>query len=310
MPETARASLKHSPAYEKSAKRQDFYERLGAASPAMYRKILLGELIWWWREEAGITQEEAATRAEIGVHQWRRVEKGKNKPHPRNLTRIVRAVQGSMKQAYLIVSSDESWERDFQRCMKELKTRISPDADFQINPEGWALPSDIESDVNLTLHEFKRVLPAEPHEDKFLFFAHSIHQAYWGRRLGGPITIDDNRSEIIPAVKKLVDLLERCKNKRAQYLVIYEMAVGAEMFLRKPEVADLVIRFLQSSFSSEAGEHETRRRITDEWEQASPKERLILTLFDLIDPTYQSQLIATCQKLQASGRQTEEWFKD
>lgn len=308
--DTARESLKHSPAYDKSSERQDVYERLSADSPAVHRKILLGELIWWWREEAGLTQKEAARRAKIGAHQWSRLEDGKNKPHPGNLKRIVRAVQGSMKQADLITGSDKTWERDFERRMKELEERISPSADFQIDPKGWALHPDIESDVDLTLREFRRVLPAEPHEDKFLFFAHAIHQAYWARRVGGPITIDDNRAEIIPAVKKLSDILERCENKKAQYRVIYEMAVAAEMFMTEPQIADLVTHFLLSSFDSAAGEHETKRRIQQEWKQSSPKERLILTLFDLIDSQYQPRLIESCQKLHASPPQTDEWFKD
>jgi transcriptional regulator with XRE-family HTH domain len=308
--DTARRSLKYSPAYARSAERQDVYERLGVESPATHGKILLGELIWWWREEAGLTQKEAARRADIGPHQWSRLEDGKNKPHAKNLQRIVQAVRGSIKQAELITGSNKTRKRDLRRRMKQLEERISPSADFQIDPKGWALHPDIESDVELTLREFRKVLPAEPHEDKFLFFAHAIHQAYWARRVGGPITIDDDRSEIIPAVNKLIDILERCKNKKAQYRVIYEMAVGAEMFMTKPEVADLVTHFLLSSFNSAAGEHETQRRIQQEWKQSLPNERLILTLFDLIDPKDQSRLIEACQKLQGSPPQTDEWFKD
>lgn len=308
--DTARGSLKHSLAFDKSNVRQDVYERLSAEPPTMYRKILLGELIWWWREEAGLTQKEAAKRADIGPHQWSRLEDGKNKPHAENLRRIVRAVQGSVKQAELITGSNKTWEQDLKRRLKELEERISPSPDFQMHPEGWALHPDIESDVDLTLREFRRVLPAEPHEDKFLFFAHAIHQAYWSRRLGGPITIDDNRSEIIPAVNKLIDILERCEDKKAQYRVIYEMAVGAEMFMTKPQVADLVTHFILHSFNSAGGEHETQRRIQQEWKQSLPKERLILVLFDLIDPLYKSRLIEACQKLQASPPQTDEWFKD
>jgi transcriptional regulator with XRE-family HTH domain len=267
-------------------------------------------LIWWWREEIGLTQKEAARRARIGARQWSRLEDGENKPHAGNLKRIVRAVQGSMEQADLITGSNKTWERDFKRRMKELEERISPSADFQIDPEGWALHPEIESDVDLTLREFRRVLPAEPHEDKFLYFAHAIHQAYWARRVGGPITIDDNRAEIIPAVKKLIDILERSENKKVQYRVIYEMAVGAEMFMTEPQIADLVTHFLLLSCNSAAGEHETKRRIQHEWKQSSAKERLILILFDLIDPHYKPRLIEACQKLQASPPQTDEWFKD
>jgi transcriptional regulator with XRE-family HTH domain len=267
-------------------------------------------MIWWWREELGLTQKEAARRASIGARQWSRLEDGENKPHAGNLKRIVRAVQGSMKQAFLITDPSKVWEQDFESGMKELEEQISPTAVFQIDSEGWGLDPDIEADVDRTLREFKRVLPAEPDEDKFLFFAHAVHQAYWARRVGGAITIDDNRAEIIPAVKKLRDILERCENKQAQYRVIHEMAVAAEMFMTKPEVADLVTHFLLRSFNSAAGEHETRRRIQEEWKRSLSPERLILILFDLIDPQDQQRLIESCQKLHASPRQTEEWFKD
>lgn len=308
--DTARGSFKYSPAHARSAERQDVYERLGVESPATHGKILLGEMIWWWREEAGLTQKEAARRADIGPHQWSRLEDGKNKPHAKNLQRIVQAVRGSIEQAELITGSNKPRKHDLKRRMKELEERISPSPDFQLNPEGWPLHPDIESDVDLTLREFRRVLPAEPHEDKFLFFAHAIHQAYWARRVGGPITIDDNRSEIIPAVSKLIDILERCEDRKARYWVIYEMAVGAEMFMTQAQVADLMVQFMNHSFNSRAGEHETQRRIVQEWKQSSPKERLILTLFDLIAPENKPGLIEACRKLQASPRQTDEWFKE
>src|SRR4051812_19666321 len=57
--DTARGSFKYSPAYAKSAEREDVYEKLEVESPATHGKILLGEQIWWWREEAGLTQKEA-----------------------------------------------------------------------------------------------------------------------------------------------------------------------------------------------------------------------------------------------------------
>jgi len=308
--DTARQSLKHSSAFTKSAGRSDIYAKLSAASPKTRQKILLGELIWWWREEANLNQKDAAKVANISTRQLKRLEDGQNQPHPRNLKLIIKVVQGSIEQVYLITKADKLWEQDFALRMIELNERISPTACVQIDPAGWALSPSIIPDLDFALGELKRVLPAEPNEDKFLFMAHAIHQAYWIRLLGGPITIDDDRAKIIPPVKKLADLLERCDSKESQYRVIYEMVQCAEMFLTKPELADFVTYFLLRSFSSEAGEHETRRRIKDEWEQATAKERLILTLFDLIDPQYQSQLIATCRKLNASERQTEVWFKD
>lgn len=309
--QTVRQSLNQSTAYGKSRKRKSIYTRLRGASPAERSKILFGELIWWWREEAGLNQNEAADRADITTRQLSRLEAGENKPHPENLKRIVHAVYGDMDQAYLVLGSKKSWENEFKKFIEDFeKDRISKHSGFQIDPEGWELEPGILPDVELALSQFRRVLPAEPHEDRFLLFAYVIYQSYWTRLLGGTITIDDSRTEIIPAVKKLLDMLDRCEDKKARHMIIYEMACGAEMFLTKPLIADLVTHFILHTFSSGAGVYEARRRIKEEWGRFVPMEKLLLTLFDLIKPERQLRLIEECQKLQRSPRQTDEWFKD
>jgi hypothetical protein len=109
-------------------------------------------------------------------------------------------------------------------------------------------------------------------------------------------------------VQNLADIFERCDGKKSKRLVVYEMARAAGMFMRKREIADFVQYFLQMSFNSIAGEEETKRRIGTGWKELTPPEKVILALFDLVDPKYQPRVIKSCQKLSATERRAEWWF--
>jgi hypothetical protein len=106
----------------------------------------------------------------------------------------------------------------------------------------------------------------------------------------------------------LANIFERCESKKTKKLVVYELARAAGLLMRKQEVADFVQLFLQRSFNSIAGEEETQRRIGAWWKELTPPEKLVLALFDLIDPKYQPRLIKACQKLSSTERRPEWWF--
>lgn len=302
--DTARQSLKHSIAYKKARNRKDVYIRIRDVPKDERERILFGELIWWWRNEAGLGQVEAAAAARITSREWMRVEAGKSLPRENNLQRIVHAARGSMDQAFLIIGSARNWKQEFINRVRSFQARIAEHEHFQVVAE----ESDSNPDVELALEAFRRVLPVEFHEDRFLLLAHTIHQAYWTRLLGGTITIDDMRAEIIPAVMNLANIFERCESKKTKQLVVYELACAAQMLMRKQELADFVQFFVQWSFNSAAGEDETKRRIGAGWKELTPPEKVVLALFDLIDPKYQPRLIKACQKLSSTERRPEWWF--
>ncbi|HEX8000885.1 MAG TPA: helix-turn-helix transcriptional regulator [Pyrinomonadaceae bacterium] len=305
---TARQSIKNSIAYGKRGSRKDVYIRLAEAPPEAHRKILFGELIWWWREEAGRTQDETAALAGIDVRQWRRIEAGQNKPQRKNLKKIVSAVSGIIEQAYLLTDSDKILNSDLERRLAEEEKQISPSAHFHIDPENFELPPDESKDVEIALRQLRRALPTELDTHKFLFFTYMVYQEYWGRRQSAPITIDDNSIEVIPAVKNLIDILARCENTETQYRVVDVIAKEVAFLMTKPKIADLMIQFINTTFISAADEHETRRRVGEQWKQLRSMEKLILTLFDRVDSQHQSGLIAACQKLHSSAKETDIWF--
>src|SRR6266403_307289 len=292
---TARESLKHSIAHPKARKRKSVYVRLRGVPEDERMRILFGELIWWWRNESALELEQAASAAQITSRQWMRVEAGKNLPHADNLQRIVHASRGTMDQAFLVIASAKKWRREFIRRIRQYRKRVEDNSQIQCVPANV----ELEPDVELALDAFRRVLPAEADENKFLFFALAIHQIYWTRSLGGTITVDDDRSEIVPAIMNIADILERCENKKAKYSVIYEMARGAGLLLRRPELADFVRYFLRVSFNSSAGEEEVERRLGPVWKELVAPEKLVLALFDLVDPEYQPRLIKSFRKLKA-----------
>jgi transcriptional regulator with XRE-family HTH domain/RNase P subunit RPR2 len=305
---TALQSLKSSIAYRKGDKRMDIYKRLAEAQPAAQRKILFGELIRRWREEAGLTQEEAVALTDIKIRQWRHIEAGESKPQRRNLDQVVSAVGGIKKQAYLILDQGKVWDSDLERRLAEAERQISSSAHFHIDPENFELPPDESSDVEIALRQLRRALPAIFDTHQFLFFAYMVYQEYWERRQSAPITIDDNSIEVIPAVKDIIDVLDRCENNEIQYRVIHVIAKEVAFFFRKPKMADLMIQFINTSFISAAEEHETKRRIGEQWKQLLPMEKLILTLFDIVDSQKQSLIIDACQKLHSSAKETDRWF--
>jgi transcriptional regulator with XRE-family HTH domain len=302
--DTARESLRHSTAHERSRRRKNVYVRLRGVTDDEKTKILFGEIIWWWRNEAGLGQVEAAAKARITRREWIRIEAGKTLPRQDNLRRIVHAVRGTMDQAFLVVGNALKWKQEFVQRVRGSQAHYAENSHFQVVHKDVQL----EPDVELALDMFRKVLPVEADEDSFLFFAHDIHKAYWTNLLGGTVTVDDNRSEIIPAVKNLADIFERCDGMHAKHLVVYEMARAACMFLRKSEIADFAQYFLQMSFNSVAGEEETARRIGAGWKELTPPEKAILALFDLVDPKYQPRLIKSCQKLSSTERRPESWF--
>jgi transcriptional regulator with XRE-family HTH domain len=302
--DTAWKSLRHSTAYKEARKRKNVYAQTRGITDQQKRKILLGELIWWWRNEAGLKQVAAAAAAEITSREWMRVEEGKSLPRTDNLKKMVRAARGTMDQAFLVIGTTREWKQEFIRRVREFQARFEENSHFQVLHK----EVELEPDVEFALDAFRRVLPVEADEDSFLFFALAIHQAFWTRRLGGTVTVDDNRAEIIPVVKNLADMFERCQGKTTKQLVVYEMARAAGMFMRKREIADFVQYFLQTSFNSIAGEEETKRRIGAGWKELTPPEKVILALFDLVNPKYQPRLIKSCQKLNSTERRPEWWF--
>jgi len=78
--------------------------------------------------------------------------------------------------------------------------------------------------------------------------------------------------------------------------------------MTKPEIADFAQYFFQMSFNSIAGEEETKRKVGTGWKELKPPEKVILALFDLVDPKYQPRLIKSCQKLSSTERRPEWWF--
>lgn len=302
--DTALESLRHSAAHPDSLTRENVFALTRGVTDAEKRKILFGELIWWWRNEADLQIEEAAAAAEITSRQWMRVEAGENLPHANNLEKMVRTVRGIMDQAFLVVGSNREWRQEFIKRVQEFQKGIEENSHFQTVPVG---PVIHDPDVEVALDYFRRILQVEADEDSFLFFAHAIHQAYWAKQLGGTITVDDNRAEIILAVRNLADIFERCDGKKAKYFVVYEMARAAAIFMRKEEIADFVQYFLQMSFNSVAKEQETKRRVGAGWRVLTPDEKVVLALFDLVNPKYQPRLIKTCQKLSSTERRPS-WF--
>lgn len=303
--DTALESLRHSAAHPDSLTRENVFAVTRGVADDEKNKILFGELIWWWRNEAGLKIEDAATAAGISSRQWMRVEAGENLPHAVNLEKIVRAVRGIMDQALLVIGSNRAWRQEFIKRVQEFQTRVEENSHFQTVPVG---PVEHNPDVEVALEYFRRVFPIEADEDSFLFFAHAIHQAYWAKQLGGTITVDDNKTEIILVVRNLADIFERCDGKKAKYFVVYEMTRAAGIFMRKEEIAGFVQYFLQMSFNSVAGEEETKRRVGAGWRVLTPEEKVILALFDLVNPKYQPRLIKSCQKLSSTERRPEWWF--
>jgi hypothetical protein len=299
-------------AYRKSIGHDDVYQRLKGASPKIQRKILFGELIWWWRQEAPreLSQAMVAEAADLTPRQWIRIEAGENFPQPNNLVGVVHAVDGIMDQAYLLIDSDKIWNHEMERRLADEEARISRDAFFQKAPDDDMPEEWMSPDVEVAFRSLKKVLAYEPHVDHFLFYAYTVHQEYWGGGSGGTITIDDDRSKIIPALKKLFNIFESSENKRTPYLVVNLMATGAKLFLTKFLLLNLVIYFIRRSFTSAIGEDETRIRMGEEWEKLSPMERLALILFDLINPEYQQRYIMACQKLKGSAKGIGHWLQE
>lgn len=297
--DTAAKSLTFSVAYHKAYRRKNIYARLKDVREKEQMKMLFGELIWWWRNEAELEQKEAAAAAKLTSREWMRIEAGKTLPHADNFERIVHAAQGCMDQAFRVIGSTKRWKPEFIRRIQSFRERIVPDKHFQVVPKRIKTTSP---DVELALDAFRSVLPVEPDDDKFLTFAHNIHQAFWTRLLGGTITVDDKRGEIIPVLTALADIFERCENKRAKHFVVYEMARVAKLFMRPEEIADFVHHFLRVCFLSGVGAEQTEARVGSEWKELTSFEKLTLMLFDLINTKYQPRLIKLCQKLAATDR--------
>jgi transcriptional regulator with XRE-family HTH domain len=300
--DTAARSLGNSVACHKAHRRKNIYDRLKDLAEEEQRKVLFGELIWWWRNEAELEQTQAAAAAKITSRQLMRIEAGETLPHADNIERVVHAVRGSMDQAFRIIGSNRQWKEEFIRRVQSFASRQAEEERFQIARPGVRITSP---DVELALEAFRNVLPVEADEDKFLIFAHIIFQSYWTRLLGGTITVDDRRAEIIPVVRRLADTFERCEDKKAKYFVVYEMARVAETFLRKQEIADFVQYFLEAIFISGVGAEQTEARVGSQWKELTSSEKLTLMLFDLINPKYQPRLIKLYQKLAATERQSD-----
>lgn len=310
--DTARESLKSSRAYHKPSKRGDVYHRLSEAPQEAHRKILFGELIRLWREEREpqFTQAELADAVRISERQWIRIEAGESMPLEENLAGIVHAVDGVMNQAYLLADLGKVWSEEMERHLADEEARLSEEALVQLDPEGYELAAWESPDVELALKALRRAIPASFEAEHFLFYAYTVYQVYWGRRLGGPIRIDDNQTKIIPVIKDLFDLFERCDDKQAQYRIVHLMARGAKRYMTKPVIMDLINYFVRNIFTPGMGEDDTRSRMGDEWKQLSAMEKLALTLFDLIEPQNQPRFIETCQKLQGTARGLNHWLPE
>jgi hypothetical protein len=73
-------SLRHSTAHKEAANRNNVYVQLRGVTDKEKSRILFGELIWLWRNEAGLGQVEAAAKARITSREWMRIEAGKTLP--------------------------------------------------------------------------------------------------------------------------------------------------------------------------------------------------------------------------------------
>lgn len=296
--DAARKSRRVSPAFKRLGNRDDVYQKLKDTDTEVQRLILFGELVWWWREEVGMTQIAAAKKAGLSNRHWKRIEDGKIKLHDRNIERVVHAVEGSMEQAYLLLKPGKRWSVKFEqrlaRAEKEIKSPY-----FQKLHKDEVLPPDVSYELDIALRELGRVLTVEEAEERFLFYALIIHQTYWNKLLSGPLIIDDHKAELIPVIKKLIDYLKKSEKRSNKYRIVNLIMQEAEYYMTKPLILDLVTNFIRDSFTSVVRREAVWNALMKEHGSLSSEGKLILALFDLVKPEHQSTLLKACKQIQA-----------
>lgn len=294
--DASRQSRRSSTAFDSSLSRVDIYKKVQDAKPEMQKWILFGELIWWWREEAGIAQAQAVLTSGLSERHWRRIEAGESKLRESNIEIVVRAVQGSMEQAYLLLKPGERWGLKFEQRLAKAEKQIKSPY-FQKLHKDDVLPPEVASELDIALRELGRVLTAEALEERFLFYSLIVHQTYWNSLLSGPMIIDDFKAELSPLIKKLIDSIKGAGKQEDRYRILNLIVLEAEYFIHKPLLLDLVIYFIRESFTSAVRREEVWNNVSIDNEPFSPEERLILALFDLIDPGHQVRLLEACKQI-------------
>jgi hypothetical protein len=299
--DASRQSRQNSTACNRSLSRVDVYKKVQDAKPEMQKWIFFGELVWWWREEAVIAQTQAAVASGLSDRHWRRMEAGDSKLRDSNIERVVRAVQGSMEQAYLLLKPGERWSLKFEQRLAKAEKQIKSPF-FQKLHKDEELSPEVAHELDIALRELGRVLTVEAVEERFLFYAHLIHQTYWNRLLGGPMIVDDHKAELIPLIKKLISALKKTEKPANQYKIVNLIKLEVEYFMSKPLLLDLLTHFIFESFTSVLRREEVWGKLSKDFGPFSPQEKLILALFDLIKPIRQGHLLETCKQLRLNAK--------
>lgn len=301
--DASRQSRRNSTAFNRSLSRVDIYKKVQDVKPEMQKWILFGELIWWWREEAGIAQTQAAVTAGLTDRHWRRMEAGDSKVRESNIERVVRAVQGSMEQAYLLLKPGERWGLKFEQRLAKAEKQIKSPFFQKLHKEDELSP-EVAHELDIALRNLGRVLAVEAIEENFLFYAHLVHQTYWNRLLGGPMIVDDHKAELIPLIKKLISVLKKTEKLANRYKIVNLMKLEVEYFMSKPLVLDLLTHFIRESFTSVVRREGAWDELGKDFGPFSPQEKLILALFDLINPSRQGHMLETCKQLRLNSKKT------
>ena len=70
----------------------------------------------------------------------------------------------------------------------------------------------------------------------------------------------------------------------------------------KPLIRELVSEFIHMSFTSIMGSAETWRKLDRERGPFAAEEKLILALFDLVEPSLQAHLLEACKQLHVAAK--------
>jgi transcriptional regulator with XRE-family HTH domain len=269
-----------------SVERKNYPSRLLNSPVKMRKWIQLGELLCCWREAAGMSQEKAAAAANKSLRHWKRIEGGEIVVRHKTLEAIVRAVGGSMTQAFLLiypekVTGGKLGRRITRRRITRGERELSKDYPISKLREGVKLSAELDQDVELALNKLRRVLVIEGIEENFLFYALVIHQQFWNKLLGGVVDIEQNKTIIIPAVKLIIDVIKNCEKKEQQYQVVNVIVQEAKTFLPKLMILEFVTKFIRDGFITIKATERIQQVLSDSTERILSNEELILTLFDL-----------------------------
>lgn len=288
-----------------SRKRKNLYQLLLEASPDERKWIQFAELLYCWRKAAGLSIADATFKAKISFRHWIRIETGQGELRDKTLEAVVRAVGGSIAQAYLLINPDKNWSERFERRITNAKKQISKDAYVNVLRDKARLSEKTEQDLEIALRELRKVLAADSIEENFLFFALVIHQQFWNQRLGGAVTIEEHKTEIIPLAKRIIDIIKRCEHSRQRNRVVGLLVQEARTFLPKTLIFELVTMFIRLCFTSIMGMEQTQRKLNEWGGQLAPNEDLILALFDLADTNRKPLILNLCKQLYVYTKKAE-----